>query len=163
MTSLHCLNQIIAVAQSLVHETLLLNDSKYLASHKASLLTSSSSTSKPTLELVKFNEGDLVEVQARTWAGINKPGGAARIISFSAEEGSYEVKYVLTGAREKGILSVYMTSLNIEALPTNRRKPRGTIIIITLSDKIKYIYPHDLYLFLLQVLRIQIKSSPTLY
>lgn len=124
ITSLHALNRIISATQSLVHEALLLNDPKY----HSSLATSSSSSTKPTTSLVQFHEGDLVEVQARTWAGINKPGGTARILSFSVDEGSYEVKYVLTGAKEKGILPLYISQLNLESLPTNRRRTRGKYV-----------------------------------
>ena len=157
MTSFHCLNRLISVAQSLVHESSLLNDPKYLAFHTAS---SSSSSSRPAVQQVTFNEGDLVEVQARTWAGINKPGGTARVTSFNEEEGSYEVKYVLTGVREKGILSLYMSPLSIETLPSNRRRMKGTVLYIHIHI-ILYLITYLFFLFL-KFLRTRL-SSPTSY
>jgi len=45
--------------------------------------------------------GDVVNVQSRTWSGINKPGGVARITKLNGD-GSYNVAYVL-GGREANV------------------------------------------------------------
>lgn len=51
---------------------------------------------------VAFNIGTLVNVESRTWPGINKPGGVGRVVSFDAQNCCVDVKYVL-GGEEKGI------------------------------------------------------------
>lgn len=121
MVPLQGLNRIIDAAKGFVHEALLLNDPKYQAVHAAP----SSSSVKPKPQDAVFEKGELVEVQARTWAGINKPGGAARVVSFSADEGTYEVKYVLTGTKEKGVLPLYMNAFSLHAAPPDRKRLRG--------------------------------------
>ena len=51
-----------------------------------------------------FNVGETVNVIARTWTGINKPGGVALVTRVNVEDGSitYDVSYVL-GGTERGI------------------------------------------------------------
>ena len=51
---------------------------------------------------IPFDVGTLVNVESRTWPGINKPGGVGRVISYSASDDTVDVKYVL-GGEEKGI------------------------------------------------------------
>ncbi len=51
---------------------------------------------------ISFDIGTLVNVQSRTWAGINKPGGVGRVTSFNNDDCTVDVKYVLGGG-EKGI------------------------------------------------------------
>ena len=53
-----------------------------------------------------FFEGQLVRVEARTWPGINKPGGVGRIIRLIANE--LDVQYVLGGG-EKGVPLQYVS------------------------------------------------------
>ena len=45
-------------------------------------------------------EGQLVQVQARTWPGINKPGGVGRVVRRGEQD--VDVQYVLGGG-EKGV------------------------------------------------------------
>lgn len=61
-----------------------------------------------------FQVGDLVEVESRTWPGINKPGGSGRVAGVHRETTSagdvhvfYDVRYVL-GGFEKRIESAYV-------------------------------------------------------
>ena len=51
---------------------------------------------------VTFGLGSLVNVQSRTWPGINKPGGVGRVVAVNTENGSIDIKYVLGGV-EKGV------------------------------------------------------------
>ena len=70
--------------------------------------------------------GEYVEVASRTWPGINKPGGAAKVTKcvWDEEEGehTYNVAYVL-GGRETGVEVVYIKSNNhADGLDSRRRK-----------------------------------------
>ena len=47
-----------------------------------------------------FFVGDVVEVQARTWPGINKPGGVGKVVKYNSD-GTYDVNYVLGGSEKK--------------------------------------------------------------
>ena len=38
-----------------------------------------------TEALATYAVGDTVEVQSRTWPGINKPGGAGRVVTVNAD------------------------------------------------------------------------------
>ena len=51
--------------------------------------------------------GTIVSVQSRTWAGINKPGGVARITKVHSEGAKYNVRYVL-GGQEKDVDAIYV-------------------------------------------------------
>ena len=51
--------------------------------------------------------GDIVNVQSRTWSGINKPGGVARITKRN-DDGSYNVAYVL-GGRESNVDAAFVS------------------------------------------------------
>eukprot|EP00514_Thraustochytrium_sp_LLF1b_P010307 CAMPEP_0184551224 /NCGR_PEP_ID=MMETSP0199_2-20130426/24065_1 /TAXON_ID=1112570 /ORGANISM="Thraustochytrium sp., Strain LLF1b" /LENGTH=746 /DNA_ID=CAMNT_0026946319 /DNA_START=37 /DNA_END=2274 /DNA_ORIENTATION=- len=44
--------------------------------------------------------GDVVDVEARTWPGINKPGGVGKITKCH-EDGTFNVSYVLGGSEKK--------------------------------------------------------------
>jgi hypothetical protein len=54
-----------------------------------------------------FEVNAIVQVVPRTWIGINKPGGAARILSRN-DDNTYNVKYILDSSQEKGLQSVFM-------------------------------------------------------
>ena len=75
----------------------------------------------------KFKLGDVVDVMPRLWAGINKPGGAARIakINYDQEEDeyTYNVSYILHGGRELDVEGIYINIL--EANESVRRNTRG--------------------------------------
>uniref|UniRef100_K3W7C4 Uncharacterized protein n=1 Tax=Globisporangium ultimum (strain ATCC 200006 / CBS 805.95 / DAOM BR144) TaxID=431595 RepID=K3W7C4_GLOUD len=65
-------------------------------------------------QLRVFQVGDLVEVESRTWPGINKPGGSGRIVNVHREANAngeekifYDVRYVL-GGFERRIESEYV-------------------------------------------------------
>jgi len=84
-------------------------------------------------------KGTIVVVQARTWPGINKPGGVARVTKVhpAAVNGNtstkYDVTYVL-GGKEKRVDESFVTLHEVEALETiheeecpddSRRMSRG--------------------------------------
>mmetsp|Transcript_18473 Transcript_18473/g.23249 ORF Transcript_18473/g.23249 Transcript_18473/m.23249 type:complete len:380 (+) Transcript_18473:136-1275(+) len=60
-----------------------------------------------------FDIGTLVNVQSRTWAGINKPGGVGRVTAFSNDDCTVDVKYVLGGG-EKGVDLEFVQQHNFE-------------------------------------------------
>mmetsp|Transcript_21860 Transcript_21860/g.31731 ORF Transcript_21860/g.31731 Transcript_21860/m.31731 type:complete len:284 (-) Transcript_21860:86-937(-) len=62
-----------------------------------------------------------VMVESRTSPGINKPGGAGRILCWNPD-GSVDVKYVLGGV-EKGVALCYVQCLVEDATPRARRRP----------------------------------------
>ena len=51
---------------------------------------------------IRFDIGTLVNVDSRTWPGINKPGGVGRVTAFCARYAKVDVNYSL-GGREKDI------------------------------------------------------------
>lgn len=53
-----------------------------------------------------FNVGDMVVIQSRTWPGINKPGGVAKVIKVNVYNNTIDVKYTLGGS-EKNIEFIY--------------------------------------------------------
>jgi hypothetical protein len=62
--------------------------------------------------------GDTVTVVPRTWPGINKPGGAARVVKVHGN-GTFDLKYIM-GGREKNVESCYITCDNL--LGTSRKR-----------------------------------------
>lgn len=56
----------------------------------------------PSPTPVTFNCGDIVNVAARLWAGINKPGGAAWVTKVN-DDGSYNVKYIVSCGHDKNV------------------------------------------------------------
>lgn len=55
--------------------------------------------------------GTVVDVQPRTWVGINQPGGVAKIIQVHTEGGgivTYDVQYVLDRRKEKKVDAVFV-------------------------------------------------------
>ena len=52
--------------------------------------------------------GTIVNVQSRTWPGVNKPGGVARITCTHNDTNSYDVAYIL-GGREHKVDAVFVT------------------------------------------------------
>ena len=83
---------------------------------------------------VIFQVDQIVHVKRRCWAGINKPGGTARIVAINkaidetsgeVQERpiSYDVKYILTSAREKGVPSAFIeASEDLQKERTERRR-----------------------------------------
>jgi hypothetical protein len=66
-----------------------------------------SATSEP---VAIFSKGAIVQVQDRTWPGVNKPGGVARVAKVHRDGAviSYDVAYVL-GGREKRVEAVFVS------------------------------------------------------
>ena len=62
-----------------------------------------------------FNVGETVNIVARTWPGINKPGGIARVTSIHVDGHSttYDVRYVL-GGTERGIDEAFISTVREE-------------------------------------------------
>eukprot|EP00980_Cylindrotheca_fusiformis_P017857 scaffold5653_cov147-Cylindrotheca_fusiformis.AAC.19 len=85
--------------------------------------------------------GQTVEVQSRTWAGINKPGGCAKITKVHYENGStvegLDVKYVVGGGFEKNIDPAIVSPF--ETLQRGGRKRRGRQFLLNpvVEDKKK--------------------------
>lgn len=72
-----------------------------------------------SIPFVVHNVGNVVHVTSRMWAGINKPGGTARVMAVKTVDDSegqvnrqsdvmYDVKYVLASATEKNIPSSFV-------------------------------------------------------
>jgi len=89
---------------------------------------------------MKWEVGQTVMVQSRTWANINKPGGCAKIIKVhSTDDGSYieglDVKYVVDGRRETkldpAIVSPY------EHLERGGRKRRGRDFLMLREEDVQ--------------------------
>jgi len=57
-----------------------------------------------------FSVGTVVEVEARTWPGVNKPGGVARITkAHTTDSGTrYDVSYVVLGGKEKSVDATFV-------------------------------------------------------
>lgn len=71
-----------------------------------------------------FPVGSLVTVESRTWAGINKPGGAAKITKTYLDDDQVQrvdVKYVL-GGTEKNIEVVFVTATEYLDSTSRQRK-----------------------------------------
>jgi hypothetical protein len=73
-----------------------------------------------------WNVGDIINVQPRTWPGVNKLGGVARISKINSD-GSYDVTYVL-GGKESGVDSVFIAGNDDfeDQQPINERRRRRT-------------------------------------
>lgn len=66
--------------------------------------------------------GEIVNIQSRTWSGINKPGGVARITKLNSD-GSYNVSYVL-GGRESNVDAAFVSKSEDDE---GKRKRRETM------------------------------------
>lgn len=89
--------------------------------------------------IMKWEVGQTVDVQSRTWAGINKPGGCARITKIHyAVDGlnveSIDVKYVLGGGCEKEIDPAIVSPF--ETLDRGGRKRRGRDFFMEHADNV---------------------------
>lgn len=71
----------------------------------------------------KFSVGDVVNVLPRTWPGMNKPGGAAWIKKIE-DDGTYSVKYVLTGTMDFNIHHTFLAPF--EDLEKSERRHRSS-------------------------------------
>ncbi|RHY30760.1 hypothetical protein DYB32_004055 [Aphanomyces invadans] len=72
-----------------------------------------------------FNVGDLVEVETRTWPGINKIGGAARVTRVYEENGDavVDVRYFLGGS-ERAVCIDYVRPSSIYEKKSRQRRSR---------------------------------------
>lgn len=70
----------------------------------------------------KFNIGDIVFVQARTWPGINKLGGMGRISKINVGN-TYNVQYILGGS-EKSVKPKYIRKETIDIINVKHRVPK---------------------------------------
>lgn len=63
-----------------------------------------------------FQIGDLVEVASRTWPGINKQGGLAKITKIN-EDGTFGVSYIVVRGHERKVAKKYIrhASLGLES------------------------------------------------
>lgn len=88
---------------------------------------------------MEWQVGQTVDVQSRTWAGINKPGGCAKItqVHYTADGltvESIDVKYVLGGGFEKEIDPVIVSPF--ETLERGGRKRRGREFLMDRADTV---------------------------
>jgi hypothetical protein len=58
-----------------------------------------------------WSVGSIVTVQSRTWPGVNKPGGVARITKRNTADGTLNVAYVL-GGKESNVDGVFLSSVS---------------------------------------------------
>ncbi|OQR95440.1 hypothetical protein THRCLA_07863 [Thraustotheca clavata] len=84
---------------------------------------------EPVTSIVKheFNVGDTIQVQERTWSGINKPGGVGRIKKKHVSPGNivtYDIDYVLGGG-EKGVESFYVSPVDMTNDDTGKKRRRA--------------------------------------
>lgn len=72
--------------------------------------------------------GDIVQVQARTWPGINQLGGIAKILKMHATtEGTlYDVRYVLDRRKERNIQEIYVSLHTEIQQATKGDAPKGS-------------------------------------
>ena len=77
----------------------------------------------------QFCVNDVVDVMPRLWAGINKPGGVARItkVNYDAEEDeyTYNVSYIVHGGGETRVEQIYVNRLEVEAPSARQQHIRG--------------------------------------
>eukprot|EP00814_Leptocylindrus_danicus_P006855 CAMPEP_0116010130 /NCGR_PEP_ID=MMETSP0321-20121206/3826_1 /TAXON_ID=163516 /ORGANISM="Leptocylindrus danicus var. danicus, Strain B650" /LENGTH=842 /DNA_ID=CAMNT_0003479187 /DNA_START=42 /DNA_END=2570 /DNA_ORIENTATION=+ len=92
-----------------------LQDLAHRSNNHNSVITATTSSQKKTPATVniggkkKLAVGTLVNVQKRTWIGINKPGGVARIVAIDDEAKQlFHVKYIFGGS-EKGVAVNYIS------------------------------------------------------
>ena len=86
-------------------------------------------------------KGTIVFVQARTWPGINKPGGVARVTKVHKGSNSikYDIAYIL-GGKEKQVDESFVSLQESDPLPTieecldtsrsSRRSSRGVSMLV---------------------------------
>lgn len=77
-----------------------------------------------------WNVGDIVKVQPRTWPGVNKLGGVARVSKvWETADGSYsyDVAYILGGKESKvdGVFVVASDDFDEESQPQQRRRRKA--------------------------------------
>ena len=72
-----------------------------------------------------FAVGCVVDVQSRTWPGINKPGGTARVKSYDKIARTYCVSYML-GGKEDGVEAQYVSEHSDEPVTRKRRQTEIT-------------------------------------
>jgi len=97
------------------------------AAATSSATTSTHQTTEKKEE--KIGQGDIVNVQSRTWPGINKPGGVARVTKVHEGGNSikYDVSYVL-GGREKQVDEAFVTLKDDNNLSTIQEDPDESML-----------------------------------
>ena len=76
-----------------------------------------------------FSEGDIVKVQARTWPGVNKRGGVAKILEINDDK-TYNVGYVL-GGKEKNVDGQF---LSFNEGPSKRKRTEDSLPLDLLKE-----------------------------
>ena len=84
---------------------------------------------QPEDESQLFSVGDQVEVESRTWPGINKPGGHGRVMKLN-DDGTINVKYVLGGS-EKRVELKYVEAVG--AQKKEKRDVKSDEVQVTMS------------------------------
>lgn len=94
--------------------------------NRAYLDTLASKTSRTMASPSQWSVGQLVNVQPRTWAGINRPGGVGKISKLHYSNGfveSLDVKYVVGGGSDAKLDLDFVEAY--EPLEANGRSRRG--------------------------------------
>ena len=79
-------------------------------------------------------EGDLVEVMQRKWAGVNDEGGRAKVISINKDEGTVDVKYVIDNRKVKNLELKYVKKCGEEEEQGGRgRRARKQKVKVTIT------------------------------
>lgn len=105
-------------------------DSKDFKFNNTKILANSSSVLPKPPQL--YAVGEMVNVMARSWAGVNKPGGTGRVMSCSEQIRNsgkdpvlyeYKIRYVLDGSVEGGVTEEFMEPYCELARAGRRSKP----------------------------------------
>lgn len=98
-----------------------------LAAPEAAVAAAASKTTEKKEK--KISKNDIVDVQSRTWPGINKPGGVARVtkVHEGGNSTKYDVAYVL-GGREKQVDEAFVTLKNDNNLSTIEDDPDESML-----------------------------------
>mmetsp|Transcript_6972 Transcript_6972/g.7973 ORF Transcript_6972/g.7973 Transcript_6972/m.7973 type:complete len:1665 (-) Transcript_6972:5-4999(-) len=76
--------------------------------NKVEVTSAAQATGMPGL----WSKGTIVNVEPRTWPGMNKPGGVGRIVAINPD-GSYNVAYIL-GGKESNVEAIFMVKVDQE-------------------------------------------------
>ena len=90
---------------------------------------------RTTDDFTPFSIGTVVDVQPRTWPGMNKPGGVAKVTGYNLQEGripTYHVQYVLDHRKERNVDAIFVQPQRIH--PPKRPSRQPTLFTTTTSS-----------------------------
>ena len=102
-------------------------------------LQNQQSRSDKSLKGAPFASGAVVNVRPRTWPGINKPGGVAKIIAMKSfnERIFYDIQYVLDRSNERNVDECFISSASevVSTLRSVRKRARREDHIASAADQ----------------------------